>query len=200
MLYGRETFNNENTCKYKSPRFIWDDIIKSGLVTNECIPYYISLLKNLNSYDKCVLPSIKFTKYYIKNNNVIKNNRLKAMRNIYKYGPIMAEINIFEDFSEKNARKNTNSDDIPQSIYEYSSGRYSIKMSIKIIGWNMLETTPYWIVMIPLGTKVTEKVYIKFGEGNFDKYFYYSDVILNDEEEKSGENEESKKDEVIEEL
>ncbi len=163
-------------CRYTRPSTVWNNIQKIGVVTNECLPYlgFTNKFKSVE-INKCLLPKDKFITYKINDYTEIEDDKLKAMLLIKSQGPVQAEINTFEDFYLRNKSVRER---FP--IYEYRFGMFKKKLSIKLIGWNMMKKSdPYWIAMVPIGSMIEKKLQISFNESDFDSYFIYSDIIIN---------------------
>jgi len=87
---------------------------------------------------KCINNSIDYNndKWYIKQSYQVDNNIMSIMSEIFHFGPVVASLDIYEDFLFYGS-----------GVYQQVSGDYLGKHAMKIIGWGVEDNIEYWLAV-----------------------------------------------------
>jgi cathepsin B len=149
-------------CNGGWPAKSWKFIMKSGLLTDACLPYQSGSGTNpvqCNAVKKCVDGSEWKLYYAKKGSSVVLPNPTSIQNNILKFGPVEAAFAVYEDFIHYKS-----------GIYTHISGSFLGGHAVKIVGWGKEGDTNYWIVANSWNTTWGEDGFfrIAFGEVGID--------------------------------
>jgi cathepsin B len=141
----------------------WDFIMKSGLLTDTCLPYQSGSGKNpvkCKAVKKCTDGSEWKLYYAKKGSSVVLPNPVSIQNNILQFGPVEAAFQVYEDFIHYKS-----------GIYKHTSGGLLGGHAVKIVGWGKEDNTDYWIVANSWNTTWGENGFfrIAFGQVGIDK-------------------------------
>jgi cathepsin B len=149
-------------CNGGVPLFSWWFMSKTGLVSDDCLPYQSGSGTNpvaCNTFKQCA--DGKTLKYYKskKGTTTILQNPTSIQTNILAYGPVEAAFSVYEDFTHYKG-----------GIYKHTSGSLLGGHAVKIVGWGKENGENYWIVANSWNTTWGEKGFfrIAFGEAGID--------------------------------
>ncbi len=131
-----------------------DRLMKTGVVDEACLPYQAK--DNVCSL-KCANASSRLIK--IASWNWLPANDVAAMKNALLAAPLLATIDVYEDFYYYKS-----------GVYTHVSGAYQGGHAIAIVGYD--DRIQSWIVKNSWGTSWGESGYvkIKYGQVNIEKY------------------------------
>jgi len=111
----------------------WAFIVKNGLPTDACYPYTSGNGQRGSCLTKChdgsAFQMHKASKYYLTGS--VEN----TMNDIAAHGPAEAGFSVYQDFMSYKS-----------GVYQHKSGGLLGGHAVKIVGWGVEGSTPYWIV------------------------------------------------------
>lgn len=141
----------------------WSYIAKTGIATDECVPYVSGDGVTVPSCSKtCADGSAK--KKYTCSGNYIKASGVSAVQSlIYAGGPVETGFTVYEDFLSYKS-----------GIYAYTSGDKKGGHAVKIVGWGQENGINYWIVANSWSTRWGEEGFfrIQWGQCGIDDATY----------------------------
>jgi cathepsin B len=144
-------------CNGGVPLFSWWFIARTGLVTDECLPYQSGSGKNpvpCNSFKTCADGSaIKYYKSKLSTTTVLQNPT-SIQTNILAYGPVEAAFSVYEDFMHYKS-----------GIYKHTSGSLLGGHAVKIVGWGKENGQNYWIIANSWNTTWGENGFFRIAWG-----------------------------------
>mmetsp|Transcript_3056 Transcript_3056/g.5161 ORF Transcript_3056/g.5161 Transcript_3056/m.5161 type:complete len:132 (-) Transcript_3056:174-569(-) len=110
-----------------------DFLITEGVSTNDCMGYQN---KKQQCEFQCDSKSKPYQKYYCKPGSMkIETEVNKMQKEIYKNGPMMTGLMVYEDFYN-----------YKEGVYEYTTGNLISGHAIRIVGWGHdSEGHLYWV-------------------------------------------------------
>jgi len=125
----------------------WNYAQNTGLVTNPCSPYTIPTCPPaqepcLNFVDTpaCVQScsdgeTWSNSKHFLSNAYSVGSDQQSIMQEVYTNGPVEACFSVYEDFLSYKS-----------GVYQHTTGDFLGGHCVKVIGWGVLNSTPYWLV------------------------------------------------------
>ena len=146
------------------------NLVKNGTVSEECFPYS----SENEIIEECPLSckdGSELKKYYAKNayktpeidnNNYYENVEI-IIDQIYNYGPVVANIKVYDEIISINQSECKNKDYIFSLSNDKGSFKYS---SVVIVGFGYLNSKYYWLIQNSKGPKYCDNGFMKieFGE------------------------------------
>jgi cathepsin B len=111
----------------------WAFLVKTGIPTDACYPYTsgggVRGACQTKCHDGSALVLHKASKYYLTGS--VEN----TMNDIAANGPVEAGFSVYSDFMQYKS-----------GVYQHKSGSLLGGHAVKIVGWGVEGSTPYWIV------------------------------------------------------
>ncbi|KAE9418662.1 hypothetical protein Angca_010247, partial [Angiostrongylus cantonensis] len=173
------------------PLSAWHYFVETGVVTGElygtknaCRPYEIlpcSIHKNETFYRNCIqevdTPDCKTTcqagypifydddKTYGKTSYSVPNSVLVIQKEIMTYGLVVAAFTVHDDFFHYKT-----------GIYKHTAGAEKGGHAVRVLGWGVENTVPYWLVANSWNTDWGENGYFRILRGT-DECGIEDDVV-----------------------
>jgi len=165
--------SDAGSCDGGWPESAWDYMQSEGVVTEDCYPYELPPCQH-----PCgkVLPTPPCNKtcangaqwsadkHYAKSVYSVSSDADAIAKEIMTNGPVEAAFDVYEDFVNYKS-----------GVYHHVSGSMLGGHAIKILGWGVDGTTPYWLVANSWNTSWGDKGYFKILRGS-DECGIESDV------------------------
>jgi cathepsin B len=140
---------NDDGCDGGWPSTAWLFAQKSGLVTNECIPYNETIPTCPPAQQPCLnfvntppCPTKcssgqdwKSLLHYAASSYAVSQKVTDIQTEMMTNGPVQATFSVYEDFLSYKT-----------GVYKHLTGQYVGGHSVKIIGWGELNSEAYWMV------------------------------------------------------
>ncbi|XP_039042502.1 cathepsin B-like protease 3 [Hibiscus syriacus] len=129
------------------PFYAWQYLIGSGVVTEECDPYFDNIgcshpgcpvYSTPSCVTKCVDGSLLWDKsiHYSSYAYRIESNQNDIMAEVYKNGPVQVSFTVYEDFAHYKS-----------GVYKHVTGGSLGGHSVKLIGWGTSDDgQDYWLL------------------------------------------------------
>jgi len=156
--YLVDCYADNDGCNGGYPDLTWFDLIKTGIVSDECKPYYAEDEQCTETCDD----HSSMKKYYAKSayspyaafdfNKTVQLIQEEIMTN----GPVEAAFYVFSDFMSYSS-----------GVYQRRSVDLDGGHAVKIIGWGVDESTklPYWLITNSWGDDWGEKGFFRIRRG-----------------------------------
>ena len=161
-------------------------MVKNGTVSEECFPYS----SENEIIEECPLSckdGSELKKYYAKNayktpetNNINYYENVEIIIDqIYNYGPVVANIKVYEDFSFLNQSKCKNKDYIYSN---YNNDKYIKDHAIVIVGFGHSDSEYYWLIQNSEGPNYCDNGFMKieFGEIGIENVTFSQPYVTSD--------------------
>ncbi|KAJ4459298.1 putative Cathepsin B [Paratrimastix pyriformis] len=131
-------------CNGGWPSAAWSTMQRTGIVTEACYPYAMGACKHPGCSDwptpacnsTCANGAVfKQDKHHAASSYSVPSNVEAIQTEIMTHGPVEAAFTVYEDFANYKS-----------GVYHHVSGSAAGGHAIKIIGWGVDGTTPYWMV------------------------------------------------------
>jgi cathepsin B len=111
----------------------WGFLVKTGIPTDACYPYTSGSGQRGTCQNRChdgsALAMYKASKYY--QTGSVDN----TMNDIVAHGPVESGFSVYQDFMSYKS-----------GVYQHKSGGLLGGHAVKVVGWGVEGSTPYWIV------------------------------------------------------
>jgi len=152
---------NNHGCEGGNEEYSWEYLGTKGTVSEACWPYVSG---NTGYVPECVDECTgegSWTTYHAETYGDMGGAPLSfIMSNIMRYGPMESAFYVFEDFPAYSG-----------GVYRRTSDVFLGGHAIRVVGWGMEDSTPYWLVANSWGTDWGIDGYVKFIRGIDDCYF-----------------------------
>lgn len=156
----------QDGCDGGDPLSAWQWVEQVGLVTASCDPYTVptcppedqpclKFVPTPACVQKCVnSEQWTQTKHYVKSAYYVSSQPEQIAAEIVQNGPVEAAFSVYEDFIHYKS-----------GVYQHKTGGYLGGHAIKIIGYGVENTLPYWLVANSWTTTWGDKGFFKILKG-----------------------------------
>lgn len=142
----------------------WTYLTKTGVVSDECLPYVSGDGKNVPHcpHGACADSKFQFVKYRAENHGPLTCSA-QIKKDLVKYGPVQTGFMIYEDFMHYKG-----------GVYEHVHGDQLGGHAVKVVGWGVENGKEHWIAQNSWGPTWGEQGFfrIAFGQCLFDENAY----------------------------